>query len=405
MLPSVNPPRLSAALALVLVGLAGRALIDKLLAAQGGAAAVAAWAQLSNVADVIAGVSLTGIGTALIALAAGAVRERMAWLKPALVICLALSLAVGLLGVLLLLRLDAPLLPGNAALPFLALLAGWFAVAPGLLTAWLVGAGQVGRAAGLVAVGFALPLAFLLLRPLASLPLDLLAGQALFGFTVTAALALLLRGQPPASRADWIALLRFLPAGLAIGILSPAATVWVRLEVAHSLSWEAVGQVQALWRASDWITAIMAGLLQAHFLRRLGAAGGRARFLAELRRAALAAVVPAALLLGVLWLALPEVLALLYRADIAVTRADAAFFLLGDLLRVASWVALYGLFARRAAGVITLGEFLSLPLFALLLALCAGRYGLREAGMLWAATYLAYAAFNAAALWRALPPR
>ena len=50
--------KLLASLAFVLAGLAGRALIDKLLALQGGAVAVAGWAQLSSLVDVVAGVSL-----------------------------------------------------------------------------------------------------------------------------------------------------------------------------------------------------------------------------------------------------------------------------------------------------------------------------------------------------------
>jgi hypothetical protein len=405
-LAASRPAAALAALAFVGAGLLGRALVDKLLAAQGGAVAVAAWAQLSAVAELVAGVSLAGIGTALTALAgAGPLARRLAWLKPALAVGLALSFAVALLAVPLLLWSGVTLVPGSAWLPMLALLAGWLSIAPGLVAAWLLGMGRALTATAVVCVGFAPPLAMLLLTPPAAALPGLLAGQAAFGLAVMLAATRLLRGQPPLARDALATLLRFVPAGLAIGILSPAAMVWARLEIAGNLSWHVAGQVQALWRTSDWITAVMAGLLNALYLPRLAKAAAAApdTFRAELRRTASIVLIAAAVLLVLLWLALPAVMATLYRADIGVARHEAIFFLLGDWVRVASWVALFGLFARHAAWAITLGELLSLPLFALLLSLLAGSYGLREVGMIWCATYIAYAAFNAAALWRAMP--
>ena len=400
----MSPSRIAHALLFVFAGLLGRALIDKLLAAQGGTVAVAGWAQLSSLAELVSGVSLTGVGIALTVLAAGSSgRERLAWLKPALLVCLALSLALLLLALPALLWLDLKLVPGDPSLPMLALLVGSLAIAPGLLVAWQLGSGHSGRASLLVALQALLPLLFLRYPPTPTTLLNLLAAQATFSLTVSVALFVYLRRQPAVSAAAVKTLLRFLPAGLAIGILSPAASAWSRLQIADGLSWHAAGQVQAIWRSSDWITAIMAGLLNAYFLPRLSAARSRADFLAELRRAAATTLLPGAALLLALWLWLPQALALLYRADIAMTREDALFFLLGDWMRMLSWIGLFGLFARRSAWAISLGEFFSLPLFALLLTLFAGQLDLRQVGLMWLLTYASYAACNAALLWRALP--
>jgi hypothetical protein len=136
------------ALGVVLTGLAGRALIDKLLAVRGGAELVAHWAQISSLADTIAGVTLAGIGVGLTGLVAGLSRRRPAptsgrWpaSRPAGVGCLPGGLrAAHCQGGL-------PLLPPALswlALP--ALLAGWLTVAPGLLSFWLLGRGQPQRA-------------------------------------------------------------------------------------------------------------------------------------------------------------------------------------------------------------------------------------------------------------------
>lgn len=388
-------------LSFVLAGLLGRAVTDKLLVAQGGAVAVAGWAQISSVSDIVSGVSLAGIGTALTVLAAGRPgAERLAWLKPALIVSLALSLLAAVAGLVFL--PGASLLPGQAGLLPGALLAGWLSVAPGLLVALLIGTGGAGRATLVVMLGFVPPLALLLAAPFASTLVNLLAGQIAFGFATSLGLIILLRGQSPLSREAMTALLRFVPAGLAIGILSPASMAWARSEIGANLSWQAAGQVQAIWRSTDWITLIMAGILNAHFLPRLSAARSREAFLAELRRSAWATVLPTLALLMALWLFLPEVLALLYRGDMRVARQEALFFLLGDGFRVMSWVLLFGLFARHQAWAITAGEFLSLPLFALLLTLFAGRLDLQQVGGLWCATYLIYGIFNGAALWWSL---
>ena len=74
------------------------------------------------------------------------------------------------------------------------------------------------------------------------------------------------------SRKRWFGVTGALVAGIAIGILSPAATAVARLQIASAASWELAGVVQALWRSSEWITAIAAGLLYAHFLPRMAEA-------------------------------------------------------------------------------------------------------------------------------------
>jgi hypothetical protein len=71
-------------------------------------------------------------------------------------------------------------------------------------------------------------------------------------------------------------------------------------------------------------------------------------------------------------------------------------------VRIAAWVPLFGLYAARRTIAITLGEVLSLPLFAALLALFAEGLSLERAGVLWLVSFAAYASFN---LWAAFSRR
>jgi hypothetical protein len=92
------------------------------------------------------------------------------------------------------------------------------------------------------------------------------------------------------------------------------------------------------------------------------------------------------------------VFGLLYDDTFAVSNASAAVFFAGSAVRIAAWVALVALYAERRAWAITVGELLSLPLFVALLLAWPGGLSLEAAGTAWLAAYLAYAAFNLAAL-------
>ena len=75
-------------------------------------------------------------------------------------------------------------------------------------------------------------------------------------------------------------------------------------------------------------------------------------------------------------------------------RAAVALFFAGTFARIASWLPLYALYAMRRTRPIVLGEFLSMPLFAALLAVYPGALTLEAAGVLWIAAYVAYGLFN-----------
>ena len=91
----------------------------------------------------------------------------------------------------------------------------------------------------------------------------------------------------------------------------------------------------------------------------------------------------------------------LYDASFRAPPLAAALLFAGSLVRIAAWIPLFGLYAARRTHAIAAGEFLSLPLFAALVAALGERLTLDAVGALWLASYLAYAAFNVWALRRA----
>jgi O-antigen/teichoic acid export membrane protein len=383
-------------------GLAGRSALDKLLALRGGADLVALWAQLSSLIEVVSGVALAGLGTGLAVYAArtsNAERQREL-LREALKIGLAVALPVALAGAAAGFFYGALFTGGKLSAPVLVLgaLVGWIAVIPGLIASlWL---GQQRRDLQLaLAFGAALlALVVALVAPRGQLVAWLAAVQA------APALLVFFAGAPAARpgrfRSRSHPLRRYVLPSLAIGLLSPASTLAARAVVGEALSWHEAGVLQALWRLSDWVCGFAGGVLSVYYLPQLAAARGRERFAAVLRTAAIRTLLPSAAMLGIFWIVHQPLLAALYDESFRPSAAAVALLFAGSLVRIAAWVAMFGLYALRRTRALALGEFLSLPLFAALALAARGSLTLELVGVFWLAAFCAYLAFNVAALRR-----
>src|SRR5688572_375524 len=169
--------------------------------------------------------------------------------------------------------------------------------------------------------------------------------------------------------------------------------VAARALVADALSWHEAGVLQALWRTSDWICGLAWGVLSVFYLPKFAAAGPE-QLPRVARRAFAAVVLPSGALLAALFAVHRPLLAGLYEPSFAASDGAVALLFAGSVARVASWVPLVALYAMRRTRAIAVGELLSLPLFAVLVALSGSRLTLEVAGVLWLVSFLAYCAFN-----------
>ena len=393
-----------AAFAIILIDLLSRAGLDKVLAWAGSATMVAQWAQLQSVAELVSAVALAGVlqGLTVLIVQTGEARDERSLLRSALKLGLITSLTVALIVALAAFALSASLYRNNLAsdLFILAALTGCIAIIPATLNAYWLGKHQQQR--------------MLWLALLSSAVLSLIAAGAWFGLSLRALMLVqcfilaisavlvwqYLRRlvQPNENQADdrgyLRKLVRFVPVGLAIGIMSPISMLAIRGMLSHTLSWNDVGHLQALWRSTEWVTATAAGVLSLIFLPRLSSSYGSTRFKVEMMRAGVTVLIPAAGLLLLIFSHQRLILAALYDARFTVSDETAALFMLGSWIRIASWLFLFGLFAAHRTRLIIVGEFLSLPLFAILLWQFADGMTLERTTLLYLGSYLAYLSFN-----------
>ncbi len=380
------------------MGLAGRSAVDKALAQRGGAELVALWAQLSAVMESIAGVAAAGVGAGLSVLVAQtrAAERQQLFLRRALRIGLATTLPLVIVVALVGWRFTGGIVVAREIVA-LAALAGWVAVAHVVVNGYWLGQQHRSLMLVLATLSAALALAAAALAPAKHLLEFLIASQA----APALALAFVLRGSQAPQRADDQALQRYILPGLAIGILSPASLIFARNMVGDSLSWHESGVLQALWRISDWICGFAGGVLGLLYLPRLAAAHGRPEFPKVVREAFIAVLLPSAALFAVMFAIHRPLLDAFYDSSFRAPALAVALVFAGNVARIASWVALYALYAAVRTRAIAIGELLSLPLFAALLYVARERLSLELAGALWLAAYLVYCAFNFWALRRA----
>jgi polysaccharide transporter, PST family len=397
-----------ASFAIIVIDLLGRAGLDKVLALAGGPTMVALWAQLQSVVELVGAVTAAGVLQGLTVLIAQVsdLRDEHSLLRNALKLGLATSLAVALVVALASPELAVWLTQGRikTELFLLAALAGCCAIVPATLNAYWLGKHRQQRMLGLAL--------------LTSLVLLLVAASAWFGMSLrvliwvqSVVLAIIglaiwhyLRklSEPPGDKQAgteyFRRLLRFVPVGLVIGIMSPVSMLLVRSMLSGSLSWSDVGFLQALWRSTEWVTSTAAGVLSLIFLPRFSSTYGSARFKMEMTRAGVMVLIPAACLLLLIFFNQRAMLAALYDARFMVSDETAALFMLGCWIRIAAWLFLFGLFSAHSTGLIMAGELLSLPLYALLLWLFTDGMTLERTALLYLVSYLVYLGFTAISL-------
>ena len=397
---NIDRTKLLLTLAITAIGLAGRSLVDKILALRGGGELVALWAQLASVIEMIAGVALAGVGAGLSVLVAQTTRQerQQMFLRRALYLglctSLPIALATGLLG-----SLFPKAFGGSAPAAHafaLAAAAGCAAVIHGVINNFWLGLQRRDLMLALAAL-----LAVLTVSAAALSPGVLVMEMLVLSQAVPALVLLLVPHRAQAvARADDHTLRRYLLPGIVVGILSPASMLVARGVIGEALSWHDSGVVQALWRISDWVCGLAAGVLTVLYLPRMAAAYPKPGMGRVVREAALVVLLPSAGLFALLFALHRPLLAALYDPSFQASPLAVALLFAGSLVRIASWIALFALYAALRTRAIAFGELLSLPLFAALAFAAGDALTLEKVGLFWLVSFVAYTAFNCWALRR-----
>jgi len=181
---------------------------------------------------------------------------------------------------------------------------------------------------------------------------------------------------------------------LTSALLPPLVNIAVRDHLALQFGWEQVGYWQAVSKVSDAYLLFFTAAINIYYLPKLASTHGREALLAELRTAC-RYVLPAVVVLAAMVYALREwVTWLLFTPDFAAANALYGPQLVGDVVKVASFVLSYLMLAKAMTALFVVSECVFAASYLALVWVLAARFGVVGAIYAFAANYVLYLVFN-----------
>lgn len=381
-----------------------RSTLDRLWVLEGGLSSVGQWAQLQTLMEFI--VAPIGAGIA-VGLSIFTTQHRHA--DHPIILCAGYFLSLAIISPFLLVTIFYSkniciFLGLNIAYQkevILSGIAGYLGIGVALLSNFFIGRNQQGKSLGLMLVTGA-PI-ILLLTFFTLFKFDypikwVLYSIIVVGLTTNGLLIFFLYRSKKLHKYTFTQLsdycyklARFIPAGLAIGILSPLCVLIVRSMIAQQQDWRIAGVATALWRVSDWVLSWAITMLYFHFLPMLSYDSLQGKIKIAIKKITIQIFLPSLLALLLLCIFRSPVLHFLYGEKINISLDISLYFWLGEALRILSAIYLMGLFVLHATKMIAIWDFFSQPLFSFLL-FSGMASSLELTGLAFLLTYLLYAA-------------
>ena len=177
-------------------------------------------------------------------------------------------------------------------------------------------------------------------------------------------------------------------------LLPPLVNIAVRDHLAARFGWEQVGYWQAVGKVSDAYLLFLTTAINVYYLPKLASTHAREALALELRLA-YRYVMPVVLALAVgVYLCRDWVTAVLFSDDFSAARALYAPQLIGDVVKIASFVLSYVMLAKAMTRLFVASELAFAISYVALVFLFTGRFGLIGAMYAFAVNYALYLLFN-----------
>jgi PST family polysaccharide transporter len=181
---------------------------------------------------------------------------------------------------------------------------------------------------------------------------------------------------------------------LTSALLAPIAQIVVRNHLASKFSWHDAGYWQAVTKLSDAYLLAITMAISSYYLPKLSAARGRHELVSEIRRAILF-FLPVSILAGMLIYAFRSDLTILLFSNKFLSATDLfAPQLIGDVLKVGSFVLSYVMIAKAMTKIFIASEIFFTFTYVLWVMLLTAFYGVIGAMYASVVNYITYLIFN-----------
>ena len=170
----------------------------------------------------------------------------------------------------------------------------------------------------------------------------------------------------------------------------PLSQIMIRNMLGQELGWVAAGYWQGVWKISEMYLMVVTTTLGVYYLPRISEISDRNELRREILRG-YKTIVPVALLGAVSIFVLSDFLiSLLFTADFLPMKKYFKFQLIGDVIKIASWLLGYVLWGKALTKVFIITEIFFSALFVMLSFLLIHKLGIDGATLAYLATYVLY---------------
>jgi PST family polysaccharide transporter len=177
-------------------------------------------------------------------------------------------------------------------------------------------------------------------------------------------------------------------------LLAPLINIAVRNHLALQFGWEQVGYWQAVSKVSDAYLLFLTTAINIYYLPKLASINERASLVLELRNAYRYILPAVVVLAAAVYVLRGWVTRLLFSADFASANALYGPQLVGDVIKIASFILSYIMLAKAMTRLFVISECVFSASYLALVYMFTAHFGLVGAMYAFSINYLAYLAFN-----------
>lgn len=191
-------------------------------------------------------------------------------------------------------------------------------------------------------------------------------------------------------RADASRLIQYSLMALVSAIVSPLSAILIRTDVAAVLGKDAAGYWQAMWYIASVYLAVVTTSLSVYYLPKLSSIKDVKTMGAELKQGFQIILPIAVLAAAILYTLRAQVVQILFTDAFIPMLSLFPYMLIGDIIKIASWLLSYLMLAKAMAQAFVATEVLFSASFVILAFLCVRLYGLEGVAIAYAVNYAVY---------------
>ncbi|MCW2473045.1 O-antigen translocase [Candidatus Symbiopectobacterium sp. NZEC151] len=176
-------------------------------------------------------------------------------------------------------------------------------------------------------------------------------------------------------------------------LTAPVALIFVRRILVENVGWEYAGHWQAVWKISEAYLAVITISLSTYYLPKLSSLKNKKEIRAEINKTALMIIPAVGLMALVVYLFRDFAIKILFSNEFSDARKLFAIQLIGDVIKIASWLYAYPMLSRGSTVWYVSSEIVFSITFVILVFILVPHYYTQGANIAYLINYMFYFLF------------